>query len=516
MKNNKVHTDVLVIGGGLAGLCAALEAHKSGAKVVLVAKGKVGGCGNTVMTRNGIAAVMEEDWEGDSAEVHFKDTLDGGSGINDEKLVQVLTEQASYGINKIQEWGVTFLQEGNKILRKGSPGHTRKRFLTVDGSKIKSSWIQGLAITNPLMKKIYESGITVIDRVLITELFKGSSGEIIGAKGLDRRNEQSWMFSAGAVVLAAGGAGRLYARNTNAGDVTGDGYALAAKAGANLRDMEFIQFHPAVTVTGRQRMVLSTSLFADGAILKNADGQAFMSKYSSEGNMGTRDIMARASHYEIEAGRGTKSGGVYLDLRKIPRQYVKEKYEPLDNYLQGESTVQVAPSAHFVMGGVVIDEKCNTNVPGLYAAGEVCGGVHGANRLAGNALTEAVVFGLIAGKEASLWAENNKSKDINLDSGLQYSEANSTRGGLDSLREIREQLCKAMSSHVAVVRTESGLKEAKKAIEDCHKEAASTKTRNYKELLHKEQVSLMILAAKLITEAALGRKESLGAHYREK
>lgn len=507
-------TDVLVIGGGVAGLCAALEAKDNGSEVTILAKTKVGRGGNTLMTRNGMAAVMEEGFDGDSTVSHAEDTMKGGLQINDKKLVETMTSHGPEAISRLIELGVPFLKEEDQLYRKGSPGHSHKRFLTVDGSSIKSPWIQGIALMGPLLEKASEIGINVIDNIAITELLKDKEGQVVGARGLDLKNNKAQLISSKAVIIASGGAGRLYAKNTNAADATGDGYALASLAGAQIRDMEFMQFHPAVVIEGG-RIVMSTSIFADGAVLRNSEGKAFMKDYSDQGDMATRDVMAQAVFREIQAGRGTELDGVQLDLTRIPKEVMQSKYKPLYDFLKGREHIQVAPSAHFTMGGIVIDEKGQTTVPGLFAAGEAAGGVHGANRLAGNALTEAAVFGFIAGKEAASFA----SATTALSSDPAEHEANfsfneSANGQELDFKELRQDLIKLMNDCVGIIRTTEGLNNTQQSLQQYYHQVREYNPKDFNNLIEQKQLLLMLETAKLITEASLKRTESLGAHYR--
>lgn len=520
METKKIFADVLVIGGGLAGLCAALEAQKYADRVVMVVKSKAARSGNTLMTKNGVAAVLEEGYDEDSQEQHFQDTISGGCSLNDEKLVRQFVTLAGDAIRWLINNGVPFLSEGNKVLRNGSPGHSRRRFLTVDGKSMNSPYLQGMAITKPLLEKIAQTPIEIVNEVLIVDLVQDKTGRVTGAIGLDRLKEHMLLFSAGAVILATGGAGRLYARNTNAGDITGDGYALAAKAGAKLTGMEFIQFHPVMTVVGRQ--VISTSVFSDGATLRNNKGQSFMANYSDAGNMATRDVMARAIFTEILQGRGTDSGGVYLDLSVIPPEVLRQKYSSLAEWLQGKTQVEVAPAAHFIMGGIKIDVNGRTNVPGLYAAGEVAAGVHGANRLAGNALTEATVFGLLAGKAAAQFVRDNPlaiREDFAWQAPVNYYCSNGQSSNpvmqepLQELAAIKAGLTQTMTTKVGLIRTEEGLKSTLSLINEYQDKLTKIHVQNYRQLLQLEQVKLLLETAKLITEAAINRPTGIGAHY---
>lgn len=502
------YTDVLIIGGGLAGLMAAVEAAGIARKVTMVTKGKAGKSGNTIMSRNGLAAVLEEGCDGDSIELHVKDTMKAGQYINNPDLVRVFAGSASTAINRLVELGVPFLMENGKIMRKGSPGHSRKRFLTADGSSVKSPQTQGLALTLPLAREAARLGVRHVEGVIITDLLK-TNDRIAGARAYSKQGDCR-VFRAGTVILACGGAGSLYPVTTNTADVTGDGYALARLAGARLTGMEFVQFHPAVAL-GKPRMVMSTSPFSDGAVLKNQLGERFMARYSPALEMATRDIMARANYREIKEGRGSAAGGVWMDFSPISDQVMQSKYSDLHRYLGGRKKIEVAPAMHFMMGGVEIDVSCRTGVKGLYAAGEAAGGLHGANRLAGNALTEAAVFGMIAGREAAVEAMAIHAPPVLAAEQIMPASAG---GNSRNPNEIRKELRRLMGAKIGLIRSGAELKSAIDQISNLMEENAHARVQNWLDLIEYRHVALMLETAMAITRAALGRKESLGAHYR--
>lgn len=519
METIRMEADVLVIGGGLAGLSAALRVKECGCRVVIVSKGKVGRSGNTIMTRNSMAAVMDPNDEEDIKQ-HLQDTLAGGSYLNDPGLVEILARGARDAINWLIKSGVRFVQDNGGLMIKGSPGHAARRIVTVDPSAAASYRTAGTAMSVPLLGKVLQAKIPALENVLVTGLAV-NNGRVTGAYGFDRGRERFAAVGAKAVILAGGGAGRLYSLTTNAGDVTGDSYALARLAGARLRDMEFIQFHPVVSVES-PRMVFSTAPLADGAVLRNRLGEDFMPRYAAQGSMATRDVMARAIFTEITGGRGGEHGGVFIDFSGIPSGTMDAKYRDVLEYLRGRKKVEVAPAAHFTMGGVVIDEHCRTTVPGLYACGEAAGGVHGANRLAGNALTEAVVFGLLAGEKAAREVREVDSHDsLPLDVNETTTHGKIPPGGFtaapadrgtvfDALaRELRE----IMTRHVGLVRYKKGLQEAGQRLTELRQRLEAGEIKSYRDFTGYQQVKLMLAAAGTIIEAALGRDQSVGAHY---
>ncbi|MDI6813638.1 MAG: FAD-dependent oxidoreductase [Desulfitobacteriaceae bacterium] len=528
MELTRVQTDALVIGGGLAGLSAALELRARGWDVTIVSKGKVGQSGNTIMTRNSMAAVLVEAPTSGTVIEHVQDTLVGGAYLNDRELVRKLAAKAEEGIKSLERWGVPFLRQDGRISSKGSPGHGRERIVTVDARHLRSTHNAGLALSLPLLEKAKEAGVTLLNGILITGLLK-QDGTVGGAYGLDRSKPQAWVFESRVVILASGGVGKLYPLTTNAGDVSGDGYALGYLAGAKVRDMEFIQFHPTVSMVASKE-VLSTAPLSAGAVLRNKLGDAFMTRYSPEGDMATRDVMARAVYEEIKSGRGSDNGGVYVDYSQVSPAKMAKEYEPIQRRLNGRSTIEVGTAAHFMMGGIVIDEFGRTGVPGLYACGEVTGGVHGANRLAGNALTEAVVFGIEAGRHAG----SSRDPGASVPSTLKFTEIEQllAQDGIylrhdlprvaegndvqaePSLDGIKREMRSLMGLNVGIVRSGPGLWHTKEKLGQFQTYLQTYPCRRYSELLALSQLKLMILTALLITEAAWERQESLGAHYR--
>ena len=343
---------------------------------------------------------------------------------------------------------------------------------------------------------------------------------VAGALGLDRSSPHLYLIQAGAVILASGGAGRIYASSTNTSDITGDGYVMAARAGAKVIDMEFVQFNPVVTIDS-PKLTMQASPFAAGAELKNQLGEVFMDIYSPAGHMATRDVMARAILAEINAGRGTPKGGVYMDFSKIPSALLKKKWHNIHNFLQGRQQVEVAPAAHFIMGGIAIDEECRSTMPGLYACGEVAGGVHGANRLPGNALTEAVVFGRRAGRRASAevrspicWGTAEVDQ-ILLSERICLDEIEDGRPaqGSPEISAVKAQLRQVMGSCAGVLRSTRGLENASKKVQELYEILEQYRCNSYWEWLDFCQVRLMVGTAIMILDGALGRKENLGAHY---
>ncbi len=518
IKITRLNTDILVVGGGLAGLCAALRARERGCGVLLVSKGRAGRSGNTIMARNNMAAVMDRNNE--ALEKHVQDTMAGGACINDRELVSVLARGAREAVLWLVERGVPVRREKGKFLRKGSPGHSEERILTVEWSALGQSRTPGLALTLPLLRRALEQGVELVENLLVADLVV-KQNRVVGAYGFQRGRPELVIISCRAVVLACGGAGRLYPLTTNTADVTGDGYALAHQAGAGLRDMEFIQFLPTVTLDPL-RMAISSSPFADGAVLRNRYGENFMPRYSPLGCMATRDLMARAVFEEVRAGRGTARGGVFMDFAGVPQGVMQSRYSDILEYLRGRTAVEVAPAAHFTMGGVIIDTACRTTVTGLYACGEVAGGVHGANRLASNALTEAAVFGLLAGDQAAgetgagagPGLTEGDIKEIAGDCGMARVSIFGDREEDVFFKTLLRRLRELMGRHAGLLRSRAGLLEARGEMAGLKRKLEGYPVTSYRGLVACHQAGLMLTTASLIVEAAMARQNSIGAHFR--
>lgn len=522
MELHQFSTDVLIIGGGLAGLSAAVEAAGTGLKVCLASKGRAGRSGNTVITQNNMAVVWDGPQTDDSVERHIEDTLTGGGNLNDRDLVQVLGTEGAEGIAWLIEQGVQFQKDKEDLLIKGSPGHSRFRMVRASGVS-KSNRTLGLAFSVPLADRAKALGVEFLENIVIVSLLL-DSGKVCGAIGLDKKEATLCIVQAGSVILAGGGAGGLFQLSTNARDVCGDSYALGYQAGATIRDMEFIQFHPAVTVA-TPRLVISTAPFADGAVLRNRLGEAYMARYSPQADMTTRDVMARANFKEINDGRGTERGGVYVDFSAVPLGIMTRNYHDIYTTFQGAMMIEVAPAQHFMNGGITIDPECRSTVPGLWVCGEAAGGVHGANRLAGNALTEAAVFGRRAGKWAATECIHSKSTDWSRSFIEEYLESRLGRWPGEELAtvlettapgvEIHQALKRSMGLHLGVIRSEEGLKQAKADLLEIADRLNSQAMRTYGDLLQYCQQKMMVISSKLIVDAALQRSVSIGSHYRK-
>ncbi len=503
-----LQTEVLIIGGGLSGLVAAVEARRAGRDVLLVCKRKPGRSGNTILAACNISGVFPG--QGDTVEGFVQDTLWSGKNIADRALVETMAADSGAAIAFMQQLGVRFLEKDGRLHCRLVPGHGHPRTICTErvGIPVQTA---GLSLTLPLLEEAERIGVRFLESTTVVSLSR-HAGRVSGAFAADRRR-RLLHIAAGATVLACGGGGRIFANSNNTREMTGDGFALAYQAGAVLRDLEFIQFHPAMGVSP-VRVILPTTLFGDGAVLRNRYGERFLlSSVSGGEKVAGRDEMSRAIHHEIEEGRGV-GGGVLLDLAEVSGDLAATRYADLWQLLSRKGgdprshPVTVALAVHFIMGGVIIDRDGATTVPGLLAAGEVVGGVHGANRLGGNALMEALVFGRRAGvAAASDCTEPPQLREV--PRGLQGPTKPCPK---DTLIEVCDEIRSLLWDGAGVVR--SGLLLGQ-ALGRWH--AASERLSGWdgaEDPLAWSQASNMLTVSRLILESALFRCESRGAHYR--
>lgn len=510
-----VECDVLVIGGAGAGLSAALQARERGASVVVACKGKAGRSGNTVVAAAQFAVVVPFDGSEDSPEQHLQDTMEGGRGINDQRLVRLFADQGGRQVQKLEEWGVRFLRSRGELIRRRPPGHRHARGIVADGSPFPLA-VSGLAITLPLRSTAERMGVHFLDDAPVVRLAL-QEGEVCGALALLPAQGQLLQIRARAVVVATGGAGRVYANTNNTRGVCGDSYGLLLRAGATLRDMEFVQYYPC-QMARPVRAPISSAMFGDGAVLRNRQGERFMPLYDPVNqDMSTRDVMSQAMFYELQKGNGV-DGQLFMDCTMVPDSVLQMKHFSLARDLRkggldpAREWIKVAPTTHFFMGGVEIDESCSTGVPGLFAAGEAVGGVHGANRLSGNALTEVAVFGSMAGQAAAGYAQGRKSLP---EPALMELVAGAAEGGRDSLDEVRGELRRAMWNRASIVRSEASLRSALATVRECARAVERCPAVGVAEDARREETLLMCMTAEAVVLCALARQESRGAHFRE-
>lgn len=521
MEIKTISTDVLIIGSGGAGSRAAIEVDDAGLKAIIVSKGLSFRSGCTGMAEGGYNAVFKTVDKDDSIEAHLNDTLKGGSFLNDEKLVNILVNESPKRLIDLENYGALFdRQESGLIDQRPFGGQTYRR-TCYQGDRT------GAELLNALKEEIIRRDIECIEEVMITSLV--TEGEqVIGATGLNLKDSSLIYFKAKSVILASGGAGQLFPVTSNTSQKNGDGFAIAYKAGADLVDMEQIQFHPTgmVTPESKKGILVTEAVRAEGGKLINKDGKRFMSKYAPEKmELATRDVVARSIYQEIIEGRGTENGGVYLDISHLDDDYIDEKLETM--VLQFENVgvdikhdpIEVAPTAHHFMGGLKIDTDGSTSLKNLFGAGEVCGGVHGANRLGGNALADTQVFGKISGVSAS---EACKNTELKTNDEQVKEEASRIEGlikeGSIKPKKFKNRIKKLMWEKVSIVREEKILNEALKELLEMKKELddlnVSDKKQYNTELVNALEVINMVEICILSVKSAILRRESRGAHYR--
>lgn len=523
MASEIIECDVLVIGSGGAGCKAAIEARKHDLDVIMVSKGLSFRSGCTILAEGGYNAAFGYVDAEDSFEAHIHDTLKGGAYLNDPNLVKILVEQAPERLMELESYGALFdRQESGKLNQRPFGGQTYRR-TCFQGDRT------GHEMMMALKEEVIRQKIETVDEVMVTSLIMNEVGDaVIGACGVSLKNSDFMVFRAKSTIITTGGAGWLYPVTSNAVQKTGDGYALAYNAGADLLDMEQVQFHPTGMLypESRKGVLVTEAVRGEGGRLINSKGERFMKNYDPRGELATRDIVARAIYNEIREGRGTENGGVYLDVTHLPAELIEEKLETMLMQFRDvgvdirKEPMEVAPTAHHFMGGSRINPLCETKVKNLYAAGEAAGGVHGANRLGGNALAETQVFGKIAGESA---AKNALKTELSSNNGfvnVEEERINSLfKDGDYYPHEIKKELRDTMWNNVAIIRNETGLKAAMGKLMGIKEKIANMKvlegTGFNKNLQDALEIENMLLVAALTTESALMRRESRGSHYRE-
>ena len=520
----RVNSDVLVLGAGGAGLRAAIESQTSGAKTVVVSK-SVFGKAHTVMAEGGIAASIGDVDPKDSWEVHFSDTVREGVYIGDWRFAEILAKEAPERVYELESYGALFdrTPEG-KIMQRAFGAHTYRRLCHV-GDKT------GLEIIQTLKDKVMALGIEVMDEIFITRLAT-HNGKVIGAIGIMMRTGDIIAFSAKSTIIATGGSGRIFKTTSNSWESTGDGIALAFRAGAELKDMEMVQFHPTGMVypLGVKGLLVTESVRGEGGMLFNARGERFMRKYSPKRmELDARDVVARAVYAEIMEGKGTKHGGVYLDIshkgkafimKKLPGMY--EQFKELAGVDIIKEKMEVAPTVHYHMGGIAISsEDGRSAVEGLFAAGEATSGLHGANRLGGNSLADILVFGKRAGSGAAAYSASEEMMGIPDEKVAEEIDRISSflteKIKINPYREMNE-LRECMSANVGIIREEKSLMKAVRTISEINERMYGMGVEGglcYNPALYGMlELQNMLLVAECIAKSALERKESRGAHTR--
>ena len=511
-KNVSVHeTDVLVIGNGLAGIRAALAASEKGAKVIVVAKGK--GSSPEVM---GFNAVLGPE---DSVETYYNDILRSGLGIADKKLAGILADESRKVVTELEEMGMVFDKKGSEYDLMQPLGCTFPRLVHFKA-------LTGRKVLKLLRDKADKQGVIFINDVTVTGLLKYEK-RVIGAFGIDIASGDLLGFRAKSIVLATGGCGRLYDFSTYPADITSDGYAMAYEIGAELVDMEFMQYEPCgfVYPDSIRGHIISTTTLSAGAEFRNGNNEKFL---GDRGKKLQKDELCRAMHTEIMEGRGTEHSGVYYDVTMLPRDFIVVDhcifYDPalkagIDLMKQ---PAEVAPAAHTSLGGIRIDEKNLSSVEGLYAAGEVVGGLHGANRLGGNSGAETLVFGGRAGRFSAEYALSlDEDVDIQIFSELlsKQLEVNkkyqSKKESSIDLLTLNKKISSIMQESGGIIRNEEGIISGLKKLSEIESMLEGLSASNSSQLLEIYRIKNMLVTGKVILTAALSRQESRGAHYRE-
>jgi len=501
-----VNIDVLVVGGGAAGLKAAIEAKKHALNVVLLSESPVGFRNNTAISGGVFAASGIWKGTGDSPEVYLRDTITAGRLINDRRLVDVMTRRATQQVYDLIQFGVNFEKQDGDLKIQCSPGHTYPR--NVAGVKA------GISLTRPMREYAAGMGVQFEEGILVTKLLK--AGDMVaGVLGIDDKG-QVLVLKAKSTILATGGAGELYLRSDNALGTTGDGYALAYEIGASLRDMDFVQFYPTALGEYARKTCDYGILVSQGAIIRNSLGKDILEEYDiKELKLMTRDMLSRAMMIEIAENRGIE-GNLALDFTGIPeeelktiRQFTHSRYYP--------EKVLVAPTTHFFMGGVEINDNCETEFDGLYAAGEVCGGTHGANRIEGNAITETLVFGTIAGDRAANRASKMKqipAPDSQVAAEVERLRELASHQGRENPNELQQSLKYTMWHKVGVIRNGKSLADAQREILALREQLRAVSPADCRQLSQAIKLGNMLTVSEMVCKAALARTESRGAHYR--
>ena len=548
--------DVLVIGAGGAGLRAAIEASAAGVKVGLICKSLLGKA-HTVMAEGGVAAALANVDDRDSWKVHFADTMRGGQYVNNWRMAELHAREAPDRVRELEAWGAVFDRtKDGRILQRNFGGHRYPRLAHV-GDRT------GLELIRTLQDYGIHRGIDVHMEFTVVSLLV-SDGRATGVVGYERERGRFKVFAAGAVVLATGGAGRAYKITSNSWEGTGDGHALAYLAGAELMDMEFIQFHPTGMIwpPSVQGILVTEGVRGEGGILLNKEGRRFMfddipepyrnqtADNEEEGwrytqgdksarrppELLTRDHVARCIMREVKAGRGSPHGGVFLDIawikkklsgaeahikRKLPSMY--HQFKELGDIDITKEPMEVGPTTHYIMGGIRVDgDSQMSSIPGLFAAGECAAGINGANRLGGNSLSDLLVFGKRAGEYAAKFTRDNRRAAVDetqarraIDDALRPFE----RHGGENPFTIQAALQEMMQSHVGIVRTEGEMQHALEELRSLWTRAETAGVIGHREYNNGWHTAIdlrnLLTVSEAITRSAIERKESRGGHFRD-
>ena len=544
--------DVVVVGAGGAGLRAAIEAHEQGARTAVVCKSLLGKA-HTVMAEGGIAAAMGNAYPEDDWKVHFRDTMRGGKMLNHWRMAQLHAQEAPDRVRELEDWGALFDRTPEGLISQRDFGGHRYARLAHVGDRT------GLELLRTLQQRTVALGIDVYMECTVTRLLTAGDGSISGAFGYWRESGRFVTWSAPSVVLATGGIGKSYKVTSNSWEYTGDGHSLALTAGATLVNMEFVQFHPTGMVwpPSVRGILVTESVRGDGGVLKNSAGNRFMFDYIPDyfrketaeteeeadrwytdkknnrrpPELLPRDEVARAINSEVKAGRGSPHGGVLLDIasrrdadyiqKRLPSMY--HQFRELAEVDITAEAMEVGPTCHYVMGGVEVDpETAAAVVPGLYAAGEVAGGMHGSNRLGGNSLSDLLVFGRRAGAAAARRAQEVTAAPLDeraVDEAARAALAPFERDGGENPYAVQSDLQTVMNDLVGIIRTASEVEQALVRIEALAERARALTVEGHRQYNPGWHLALdlphMLRVSECIARAALERQESRGGHTRD-
>jgi succinate dehydrogenase/fumarate reductase flavoprotein subunit len=507
IKNSqKFSCDVLVIGGGGGGLRSAIEARENGASVLVVSKAKVGYGNNTIMSK---AILTSPGWgdSGDNPEVYLHDTVIGGRYINDQKLVRVMAGEAGRQPSVLEKYGASFSKTGTKFDLLAIPGHSYAR--DVQGKNH-----IGKDYMMPLVSYAKKVGVDFIDRLFITKLI-ASNNRIAAVTGISE-DGNFITFTAKCVILATGGYSQIYYNSSNTPGINGDGLALAYELGVPLKDMEFVQYYPTASGKRGNNLLLYEGFLFKGAVLKNSDNENILTKHGlTDPKTITRDLLAQTIFKEIRNGFA-REHGLLMDLSDVSDELLIKLKPMLPKNASEKRECIVSPTTHHTMGGIMIDTSTRTTLPGLFAVGEVCGGMHGANRLAGNALAEIFSMGGIAGRNAAADAKNSDmcgTPNDQLENERDRLESFFSPDGEDSLTLIKS-LKKMMWQKAGIVRNPGDLEKAVTQIEDYRSESRNCRIEKPKDLMYYLGLQNMLLLSEMVCKSALLRTESRGSHWR--